>query len=74
MQQMLMNMLMSRLQAQNPQQANQLKQMMSNGSNPQDILKQIMTNSNSSQVEQILNMGKQMGVPDDVLNQIQNIK
>lgn len=65
---------MSRLQAQNPQQANQLKQMMSNGSNPQDILKQIMTNSNSSQVEQILNMGKQMGVPDDVLNQIQNIK
>lgn len=65
---------MSRLQAQNPQQANQLKQMMSNGSNPQDILKQIMTNSNSSQVENVLNMGKQMGVPDDILNKIQNIK
>ena len=74
MQQMLMNMLMSRLQAQNPQQANQLKQMMSNGSNPQDILKQIMTNSNSSQVENVLNMGKQIGVPDDILNKIQNIK
>lgn len=65
---------MSRLQAQNPQQANQLKQMMSNGSNPQDILKQIMTNSNSSQVENVLNMGKQIGVPDDILNKIQNIK
>ena len=63
---------MSRLQAQNPQQANQLKQMMSNGSNPQDILKQIMTNSNSSQVENVLNMGKQIGVPDDILNKIQN--
>ena len=74
MQQMLMNMLMSRLQAQNPQQANQLKQMMSSGSNPQDILKQIMTNSNSSQVENVLNMGKQIGVPDDILNKIQNIK
>ena len=74
MQNMLMNMLMSRLQAQNPQQANQLKQMMSNGSNPQDILKQIMTNSNSSQVENVLNMGKQIGVPDDILNKIQNIK
>ena len=65
---------MSRLQAQNPQQANQLKQMMSSGSNPQDILKQIMTNSNSSQVENVLNMGKQIGVPDDILNKIQNIK
>ena len=74
MQQMLMNMLMSKLQMQNPQQANQLKQMMNSGGNPQDILKQMIGNSNASQMEQILNIGKQMGVPDNVLNQVQNMK
>ena len=59
---------------QNPQQANQLKQMMSSGGNPQDILKQMIGNSNASQMEQILNLGKQMGIPDNILNQVQNLK
>ena len=59
---------------QNPQQANQLKQMMSSGTNPQDILKQMISGTSSSQMEQLLNIGKQVGVPDDILNQVQNIK
>ena len=59
---------------QSPQQANQLKQMMVNGTNPQDILKQMLGNTNISQMEQLLNSGKQMGVPDDVLNLVQNMK
>lgn len=59
---------------QNPQQVNQLKQMMSSGSNPQDILKQMLGATDTRQIEQVLNLGKQMGIPDDVLNQIQNLK
>ena len=39
MQNMLINMLLGKLQAQNPQQANQIRQMMSSNTNPQDILK-----------------------------------
>ena len=74
MQNMLINMLLGKLQAQNPQQANQIRQMMSSNTNPQDILKQMMGSMDTSQMEQVLNVGKQMGVPNDVLSQVQNMK
>ena len=74
MPEMLMNMLMSRLQAQNPQRANQLRQMMEQKSNPQDIMKQVVSNATPTQMEQVLQLGKQMNVPNEVLSQIQNMK
>ena len=74
MQEMLIKMLLGKLRAQNPKQANQLRQMMSSNANPQDILKQMMGGTDTSQMEQVLNMGKQIGVPNEVLSQIQNMK
>ena len=47
---------------------------MSSNTNPQDILKQMMGGMDTSQMEQVLNVGKQMGVPNDVLSQVQNMK
>lgn len=47
---------------------------MSSNANPQDILKQMMGGTDTSQMEQVLNMGKQIGVPNEVLSQIQNMK
>jgi len=47
---------------------------MNNGTNPQMLMKQMMGNMNNTQMQNVLNQAKQMGVPDNVLNQIQNMK
>lgn len=47
---------------------------MSSNANPQDILKQMMGGMDTSQMEHVLNVGKQIGVPNDVLSQVQNMK
>ncbi len=65
---------MGQLQSRNPQMANQIQQAMNNGTNPQMLMKQMMGNMNNTQMQNVLNQAKQMGVPDNVLNQIQNMK
>lgn len=65
---------MGQLQSRNPQMASQIQQAMNNGINPQMLMKQMMGNMNNTQMQNVLNQAKQMGVPDNVLNQIQNIK
>ncbi len=47
---------------------------MKNGVNPQSMLKQMMGNVNSSQMQQVLTQAKSFGVPDNILSQIQNFK
>ena len=46
---MMMNMLMSRLQQQNPQAYAQINQWMSSGQNPQQIINQMLQNGQISQ-------------------------
>lgn len=65
---------MSQLQSKNPQAYNLINQARSNGSNPEDLMKQMMGNATPQQMEQVLTQAKQYGVPDNVLNQIQNMK
>lgn len=65
---------MTQLQSKNPQMANQIQQAMNNGTNPQMLMKQMMGNMNNTQMQGVLNQARQMGVPDEVLNQIQNTK
>ena len=65
---------MSQLQARNPQMAQMINQARNSGTNPQDFLKQVMKNSNPQEVQEILVQAQQMGVPDDVLKTVQNIK
>ena len=65
---------MGQLQARNPQVANQIKQAMNSGTNPQELMRQMMGNMNNTQVQNALNQARQIGVPDNILNQMQNMK
>lgn len=71
---MLMKMLMGQLQAKNPQMASQISQAMNSGANPQSLIKQMMGNMDNSQMQQVMGQMKQFGCPDNILNQIQNMK
>lgn len=71
---MVMKMLMQQLQTKNPQMANQIQQAMSSGTNPQALMKQMMGNMDNNQIQQVMGQAKQFGVPDNILNQMQNIK
>ena len=65
---------MSQLQARNPQAFQMINQARNSGTNPQQFLKQLIGNSSTQDIQQVLQMGKQFGVPDDVLSKIQNMK
>lgn len=69
-----MNVLMGQLQARNPQMASQINQAMQNGANPQKLMKQMMGNIDNSQMQQIMTQARQYGCPDNVLQQLQNMK
>lgn len=70
----IMNLLMTQLKNQNPQAYQMINNAMNSGANPQQIMSQLMGNATPQQMEQVLQMGKQFNVPDNVLNQIQNNK
>lgn len=67
-------MLMGQLQAKKPQMASQISQAMSSGANPQTLIKQMVGNMDNSQMQQVMGQMKQFGCPDNILNQIQNMK
>jgi hypothetical protein len=43
------------------------------GANPQQFMQQVMGNVNPQQMQNILSQAKQLGVPDNVLQQVQNM-
>ena len=65
---------MSQLQMRNPQMFQAISQAKNNGTNPQAMLKQILSGSNPQQMQSIMQQAKSMGCPDEILKQIQNIK
>lgn len=65
---------MGQLQSRNPQMASQINQAMNSGTDPKNLIKQMMGNVDNSQMQSILNQAKQFGCPDNILQQIQNIK
>lgn len=69
-----MKMLMEQLQTRNPQMASQISSAMQSGTNPQALIKQMMGNMNNTQIQNAMNQAKQIGVPDSILKQMQNIK
>ena len=74
MENMLLKMMMGQLQSRNPQMANQISQAMNSGINPQALMKQMMGNMDNTQIQNALNQAKQFGVPDNILNQMQNMR
>lgn len=65
---------MTQLQSKNPQAFQLINQARNSGANPQMLMKQMMSNIDKNSMQQVLTQAKQFGVPDNVLQQIQNIK
>lgn len=63
---------MGQLQAKNPQMFQMINQARNSGKNPQDLLKQMMGNASPEQKQQVLSQAHNMGIPDNILAQIQN--
>ena len=70
----IMQMLMKRLQAQNPQGFQMVNAAIQNNGNPQPMLQQMISNSTPEQKQNLLNQAKQYGVPENILSQLQNMK
>lgn len=68
-----MQMLMSQLQAKNPQAFQIINNAKNSGANPQEFMKQMMNGVSPEQMQNILSQAKNMGVPDEVLKQVQNM-
>jgi hypothetical protein len=47
---------------------------MSNGTDPKNLIKQMMGSMDNSQIQQVMTQARNLGVPDNVLSQMQNIK
>ena len=67
-------MLMNQLQTRNPKMASEIKQAMESGVNPQDFMKQVMGNVSNNDMQQMLQQASTLDVPNDVLQQFQNMK
>lgn len=65
---------MSNLEVRDPRLAGQIRTMMTNGTDPRSVVKQMIGNITPEQTSNILSMAKQYGVPDEILSQLQNTK
>jgi hypothetical protein len=74
MQQTILNLMMSNLEARDPRLAGQIRTMMNNGTDPKSVVRQIIGNQSPEQISNMMSMAKQYGVPDEILSQLQNNK
>ena len=74
MEKMILNMLLKNLQNQNPQMYQQITQIMNNGGNPKSIIRQMLNASTPDNISHLFNQAKMIGVPDNILSQIQNFR
>ena len=51
-----------------------ISQAKNSGVNPQDFMKQMMKDVSPEQLQNVFTQAKNMGVPNEVLNQIQNLR
>ena len=65
---------MNQVRMNNPQVYQQISQLKNSGANPQNLIQQMVNQSNTQQMQYVLNQAKMFGVPDNVLTQIQNMK
>ena len=70
----MLNSMMNMLKMRNPQGFARINQAMQLGSDPQDLIKQFMSKATTEQKESVLQQARQMGVPDNILKQVQNMK
>lgn len=65
---------MNQVRMQNPQVYQQVSYLKNNNANPQELIKQMVGQASPQQIQNVLIQAKQLGVPDNVLAQIQNMK
>ena len=46
---------------------------MNSGTNPQSLMRQMMNGATPEQMQNVLTQAKNMGVPPEILNQVQNM-
>ena len=63
---------MNQLKAKNPQLFQVVKQAQRNNGNPMDLFKQVTNCYTPEQMTNLFDKARQMGVPDEVLKQIQD--
>ena len=63
---------MNQLKTRSPQMFALINQANSNNANPMDLFKQVTNNYTPEQMSNLFSRAKQMGVPDDVINKLQN--
>jgi len=57
-----------------PKELQQVRELMQNNTNPQEILQQMMKGVTPEQKQNLLKQCKNYGVPNNILSQIQNMK
>lgn len=72
--QTLMKALMTQLQNNNPQMASEIKGLLDGTKNPQDIVKQVISGFSPYQKQNVLNQARSMGIPAEIIEQVQNMK
>lgn len=65
---------MNQYQMKDPQGFQNLNQLMLNGGNPEKLIRQEMQKINPSEVQNILIQARNLGVPENLLAQIQNMR
>lgn len=70
----IMRSFMARLQSRNPQGFQFIDEAMRSGGNPQALLQQMLGNVSPEQKKNLMTQAKNYGCPDEILNQIQNMK
>ena len=60
------------MKAKNPQVFQMVEQARKNNGNPLDMFKQITNNYKPEQLNMLFDRAKQMGVPEEYINQVKN--
>ena len=65
---------MNQIKMKDPQNYQSLNQLMNSGGSPVQILQQEMKKRTPQEIQQVLIQAKQLGVPENILAQIQNMQ
>lgn len=63
---------MTQLKVKSPQAFQVINQARNNGNNPMDLFKQVTNGYTPEQMNNLFAKAKQLGVPDNLINQLQN--
>ena len=69
----MMKMLVTQLQKTNPQMANEINNIIEGKSEPQNVVKHIMSGLSPYQKQDVLNQARSLGVPVNIIEEVQNM-